>query len=171
MQKIVPCLWFDTEAEEAARHYIEVLGEGRITDVTHYPVDTPGGQAGEVMTVEFELYGQAYTGLNGGPQFTFTEAISLQVACRDQDEIDRVWAGLVEGGQEQPCGWLKDRYGLSWQVVPENLPELMKAGTPEQQLRVGAAVMQTFGKFDLAALQRAFDGEDRDTDGQEHRMP
>ncbi|MDQ0696425.1 putative 3-demethylubiquinone-9 3-methyltransferase (glyoxalase superfamily) [Streptomyces sp. W4I9-2] len=119
MQKITPCLWYDGKAKEAAEHYVAIFGgDSRILDVTHYGESAPG-ETGSVLTVEFRLAGQDYIGLNGGPQFPFTEAISLSVDCADQAEVDRFWDALSEGGEEGRCGWLKDRFGVSWQIVPE----------------------------------------------------
>ena len=119
-QKIVPNLWFDTEAEEAAEFYISVFKDGRIVNVTHYTENAPR-EAGMVMTVEFELLGQRFVGINGGPEFKFDEAVSFQISCKDQDEVDYYWERLTaDGGREGQCGWLTDRYGLSWQVTPED---------------------------------------------------
>ncbi|MFG3284617.1 VOC family protein [Streptomyces sp. NPDC048111] len=152
-QKITTFLWFDSQAEEAAQHYVSVFGgDSRIVTVTHYPASAPG-ETGSVMTVEFELAGQRFSALNGGPQFTFSEAISLSVGCADQDEIDHFWTRLSEGGEEGPCGWLKDKYGLSWQIVPQELPELLGQGEDKSD-RVMAAVMG-MKKLDLKALRDA----------------
>ncbi|MET9363268.1 VOC family protein [Streptomyces sp. NPDC006632] len=152
-QKITPFLWFDSEAEEAANHYISVFGgDSRVAGITHYAASAPG-ETGTVMTVEFYLAGQHFIALNGGPQFTFTEALSLAVACEDQEEIDRFWTKLGEGGEEGPCGWLKDKYGLSWQIVPAELPELLGQGA-EKTDRVMAAVMG-MKKLDLQTLRDA----------------
>ncbi|AYG81028.1 hypothetical protein DWB77_03166 [Streptomyces hundungensis] len=152
-QKITTFLWFDDQAEEAAEHYVSIFGgDSRIVAVTHYAASAPG-ETGSVMTVEFELAGQRFTALNGGPQFTFTEAISLSVGCADQAEIDRFWTLLGEGGEEGPCGWLKDKYGLSWQVVPAQLPELL-TGDADKADRVMAAVMG-MKKLDVDVLRDA----------------
>ncbi|MCX5385092.1 VOC family protein [Streptomyces sp. NBC_00083] len=152
-QKITPFLWFDSQAEEAANHYIAIFGgDSRIVGITHYAA-SGRGETGSVMTVEFFLAGQHFTALNGGPQFTFTEALSLAVACEDQEEIDRFWTRLSEGGEEGPCGWLKDKYGLSWQIVPAELPELLASGA-EKSDRVMAAVMD-MKKLDLQAMRDA----------------
>ncbi|MEU3375350.1 VOC family protein [Streptomyces sp. NPDC006660] len=152
-QKITPFLWFDSQAEEAANHYIAIFGgDSRILGITHYAASAPG-ETGTVMTVDFQLAGQRFTALNGGPQFTFTEAVSLAVSCADQEEIDRFWTGLGEGGEEGPCGWLKDKYGLSWQIVPAELPELLGSGA-EKADRVMAAVMD-MKKLDLKTLRDA----------------
>ena len=121
MQTITPCLWFDTESEEAARHYTSIFPNSKIVDTTYYGEAGPR-PAGTVLTVEFELDGQSFTALNGGPQFKFSEAISFQISCESQDEVDSYWSKLTEGGEEGPCGWLKDRFGVSWQVVPTALP-------------------------------------------------
>jgi predicted 3-demethylubiquinone-9 3-methyltransferase (glyoxalase superfamily) len=155
-QKIVPNLWFDTEAEEAAEFYVSVFGSGRILSVLRYTEAGPG-PAGSVVTVEFELAGQRFVGINGGPQFTFTEAVSFQVTCADQAEVDYFWDRLTEGGQESQCGWLKDRYGLSWQVVPQGMDELFADPDPGRAERATRAM---FGmrKLDLAAMRAAADG-------------
>ncbi|OII60304.1 hypothetical protein BJP40_10795 [Streptomyces sp. CC53] len=155
-QKITPCLWFDTEAEEAAQHYIAIFKDSRVLRTSRYPEGTPQ-QAGTVMTVEFELDGQQFIALNGGPQFTFNEAISLSVVCEDQEEVDYYWSRLCEGGEEGPCGWLKDRYGVSWQVSPRILDEMMTDPDPEKAKRAAEAMMQ-MKKIDIAELRRACDG-------------
>src|SRR2546423_4836765 len=130
MQKITPSLWFDTEGEEAARFYTSVFPSSRIVDVARYGSAGPRPE-GTVMTVSFELDGQGFVALNGGPEFTFSEAISFQVSCETQEEVDHFWGKLSEGGEEGPCGWLKDRFGVSWQVVPTALPRLLAASEPE----------------------------------------
>jgi predicted 3-demethylubiquinone-9 3-methyltransferase (glyoxalase superfamily) len=141
MQKIVTNLWFDTQAEEAARYYISIFGSGAITSVSHFPEGAPG-EPGTVLSVGFELAGQHFVGINGGPEFTFTEAISLAVSCADQDEVDRFWYALSgDGGQESQCGWVKDKYGLSWQVVPEILPELLSDPDPDRAARAVHAML------------------------------
>ncbi len=155
-QKITPNLWFDTEAEEAAGFYISVFENSRIVNVTHYTEAAPR-PAGMVMTVEFELDGQRFVGINGGPEFTFDEAVSFQINCETQDEIDFYWERLSEGGEEGPCGWLKDRYGLSWQVVPAGVEELFADPDPERAQRAMQAMLE-MGKLDIAALRRAADG-------------
>ena len=159
--KIVPCLWFDTEAEEAANLYVSVFRNARILSTTRYSsevIEIHGKQAGSVMTVEFELDGQKFVGLNGGPQFKFSEAISFQIMCEDQDEIDHFWSKLTAGGgQEGPCGWLKDKFGLSWQVVPTALMELLKGPDAAATQRVTKAFLQ-MKKFDIAALKKAHAG-------------
>jgi predicted 3-demethylubiquinone-9 3-methyltransferase (glyoxalase superfamily) len=159
-QKISPCLWFDTEAEEAANFYVSVFDNARIISVARYPdegQDVHGKKAGSVMVVDFELFGQRFVGLNGGPQFKFSEAISFQLYCDSQEEVDYFWSKLSEGGEEGPCGWLKDRYGLSWQVVPVALLRMMTDADLEKPQRVMKAFMQ-MQKFDIATLQRAYDG-------------
>ena len=153
MQKITPCLWFDTEGEEAATFYTSVFPNSKIVDVARYGSAGPRTE-GTVMTVSFELDGQTFTALNGGPDFTFNEALSLEVSCRDQEEVDRLWNALSEGGEEGPCGWLKDRYGVSWQIIPEVLPELLADPDREKSQRVMAAML-TMGKIEIDALERA----------------
>ncbi len=155
-QKITPSLWFDTEAEEAAAFYVSVFRNSRIVTVTHYTEAGPR-PAGTVMTVEFELDGQHFIGINGGPEFSFSEAVSFQVNCEDQDDVDYFWDRLGDGGEEGPCGWLKDRYGLSWQVVPTGMDELF---ADPDQTRAQRAMQAMFGmrKLDIAALRAAADG-------------
>jgi predicted 3-demethylubiquinone-9 3-methyltransferase (glyoxalase superfamily) len=155
-QKIVPSLWFDTEAEEAAAFYTSVFENSRILSVSHYSEGAPRA-AGTVMTVEFELNGQRFVGINGGPQFTFDEAISFQITCADQDEVDHYWECLSEGGGEGQCGWLKDRFGLSWQVIPAGIGELLGDPDPERAQRAMQAMLK-MGKLDLAAMRAAADG-------------
>jgi predicted 3-demethylubiquinone-9 3-methyltransferase (glyoxalase superfamily) len=154
--KIVPNLWFDTQAEEAANFYLSVFKNSRIVAVARYTEAGPG-EPGSVMTVEFELDGQRFVGINGGPQFTFSEAVSFQITCADQDEIDYYWQRLTEGGEEGPCGWLKDRYGLSWQVVPTGMDELFSGPDPARAERAMRAMFE-MKKLDVAELQRAADG-------------
>ncbi|MGW4893662.1 VOC family protein [Kitasatospora sp. NPDC004240] len=157
MQKITPFLWFDDQAEEAARFYVSLFPDSRIVDTAHYGEAGPG-EAGTVMTVTFELAGQRFTALNGGPLFTFTEALSLQVDCADQTEVDHYWAGLTQGGGEGGrCGWLKDRYGLSWQVVPRQLLELAGDPDPVKSQRVIRAMLG-MGRLDVRALEDAHAG-------------
>ena len=156
-QKVTPCLWFDTQAEEAANFYTSVFANSRIKQISRYGnagQDVHGKQAGSVMMVAFELEGQTFTALNGGPQFKFSEAISFQVMCDSQDEIDHFWEKLSDGGQEGPCGWLKDKYGLSWQIVPSALPQLISQSSGDARDRVMSAVMK-MKKFDLEALKQA----------------
>jgi predicted 3-demethylubiquinone-9 3-methyltransferase (glyoxalase superfamily) len=153
MQKITPCLWFDTEGEEAATFYTSVFPNSRIVDVTRYGSAGPRAE-GTVMTVSFELDGQAFTALNGGPEFTFNEALSLEVACKDQEEVDSLWNALSEGGEEGPCGWLKDRYGVSWQIIPTALPELLADPDREKSQRVMQAMLK-MQKIEIDELERA----------------
>jgi predicted 3-demethylubiquinone-9 3-methyltransferase (glyoxalase superfamily) len=154
--QIIPNLWFDTEAEEAAEFYLSVFKNSRIVNVTHYTEAGPR-EPGSVMTVEFELDGQRFVGINGGPQFKFDEAISFQIACETQDEIDYYWEALSEDGEEGPCGWLKDRYGLSWQVVPTGMDELFADPDPKRAERAMKAMLG-MRKLDIAALRAAADG-------------
>jgi predicted 3-demethylubiquinone-9 3-methyltransferase (glyoxalase superfamily) len=156
MDRLTPCLWFDTEAEEAAQFYVSVFPDSRIVNVSHYGSAGPRPE-GMVMEVEFELDGRSFLALNGGPQFTFTEAISLQADCTDQDEVDRLWETLSDGGEEGPCGWLKDRYGLSWQIVPRRLYELISDPDTEKAQRAIAAMLQ-MRKIEIAELERAAEG-------------
>jgi predicted 3-demethylubiquinone-9 3-methyltransferase (glyoxalase superfamily) len=162
MPRIVPCLWFNGQAEEAAAFYCSVFPNSRITRVQPYPEHNPFPAPfapGTAMTVEFELDGQPYTALNGGPEFTFSEATSLQIFCADQAEVDHYWESLIaDGGAESMCGWLRDRYGFSWQVVPTVL-DAWQTGDPAQQARVARALF-AMKKIDIAALQRAYDGDD-----------
>jgi predicted 3-demethylubiquinone-9 3-methyltransferase (glyoxalase superfamily) len=153
MSKITPCLWFDTQGEEAAEHYTSIFPNSRITQVARYGEAGPR-PAGTVMTVSFELDGQKFVALNGGPQFTFDEAISFQVDCGSQEEVDEYWSRLGEGGEEGPCGWLKDRFGVSWQIVPRRLQELLDDPDAETSQRVMAAMLQ-MRKIDIAALEDA----------------
>lgn len=153
MTTITPCLWFDTQGEEAAAFYTSIFPNSRILEVARYGEAGPR-PAGTVMTVLFELDGQRFTALNGGPEFTFDEAISFQVDCRSQEEVDDYWSRLGEGGQEGPCGWLKDRYGVSWQIVPARLIELLKDPDPDTSQRVMAAMLE-MKKIDIAALEQA----------------
>jgi predicted 3-demethylubiquinone-9 3-methyltransferase (glyoxalase superfamily) len=156
LQRITPNLWFDTEAEEAADFYTSVFENSRIVSVARYPEGAPG-PAGTVMTVEFELDGQRIVGINGGPLFTFSEAVSLQINCDGQDEVDHYWERLSEGGEEGQCGWLKDRYGLSWQVVPAGMDEVFADPDPERAQRAMQAMLG-MRKLDVAALRNAADG-------------
>lgn len=154
--RIIPNLWFDAEAEEAAEFYTSIFDNSRIVSVSRYP-DDAARPAGTVMTVEFELDGERFVAINGGPQFTFNEAVSFAIGCETQDEIDYYWERLAEGGEEGPCGWLKDRYGLSWQVIPENVDELFSDADPDRARRAMQAMLE-MRKLDIAALQRAADG-------------
>lgn len=157
MQKIVPCLWFNGQAEQAANFYVSLLPDSRVDKVIRSPADTPSGPAGMVLVVEFTLAGNKYSGLNGGPQFPFTEAVSFQVYCDDQAEVDRLWAALSDGGAPNVCGWLKDRWGLSWQIVPKRLMQLLKDPDPARAKRAMEAMM-AMGKIDIAAIEKAADG-------------
>lgn len=162
LTKITPCLWFDSEAEEAARFYCSIFGSSRILRMSRYGEaghEIHGRPAGSVLTVEFELDGQPFTALNGGPVFRFNEAISLQVNCDTQEEVDYFWDKLGAGGDAsaQQCGWLKDRYGLSWQVVPAALAEMMSDPDPRRTERVMTALLE-MKKLDIAALRQAYEG-------------
>ena len=160
-QKVSPCLWFDTQAEQAANFYVSVFKNGRIKSVSRYGEagrDVHGKESGSVMVVDFEIEGQTFTALNGGPHFKFSEAISFQVMCDSQDEIDHFWNALTEGGRESQCGWLKDKFGLSWQIVPSQLPQMLSSGDAASRDRMMTAVM-AMKKFDIAALQSAHAGK------------
>lgn len=156
LSKISPCIWFDGQAEEAAAFYTKVFDNGRIVRTVDYTSAGPGAD-GSVLLVDFEIEGIQFTALNGGPEFTPDEAISFQILCEDQAEIDRFWDALVEGGVEQPCGWLKDRFGLSWQVVPADWDRLYDEDEPEKAAKVFAAMMQ-MSKLDIATLEAAREG-------------
>jgi predicted 3-demethylubiquinone-9 3-methyltransferase (glyoxalase superfamily) len=157
MQKITPFLWFDSQAEEAANFYISIFKNSKVNEKTYYTGEEPMGKKGSLMTVDFELDGQEFVALNGGPQFKFTEAISFSIDCETQEEIDYYWEKLTAGGGEEvQCGWLADKYGLSWQVVPANLKKW--AGDPARFKRVMQALMP-MKKLDMATLQRAYDGK------------
>ena len=156
MQKIVTNLWFDTQAEEAAVFYVSLFNNSRITDIVRYTEAGPG-VPGTVVTVEFELDGQTFIGINGGPDFKFTEAISLMVNCETQAEVDRLWNALIaDGGEESMCGWLKDKYGLSWQIVPTALNDMVKDPNPAKA-KAATEAMLKMQKLDLAVLQAAYD--------------
>jgi predicted 3-demethylubiquinone-9 3-methyltransferase (glyoxalase superfamily) len=162
LQRIAPCLWFDNQSEEAARYYVSIFKNSRIREISRYGEagqEIHGRTPGSVMTVEFELDGQTFTALNGGPIFKFNEAVSFQVYCETQDEVDHYWEKLKEGGDEaaQQCGWLKDKFGLSWQVVPTIMSELLTDPNSEKSQRAFAAMMQ-MKKIDIEALKRAYDG-------------
>ena len=161
LQKITPCLWFDTQAEEAVDFYCAVFKNAKIKQVLRYSEvghEIHQQRAGSVMTIEFELEGQRFIALNGGPRFKFDEAISLEVACDSQEEIDYYWDRLTEGGEEGPCGWLKDRYGLSWQISPTVLNEMLEDPDQEKVKRVMNTFLQ-MNKIELAELERAFSGQ------------
>jgi predicted 3-demethylubiquinone-9 3-methyltransferase (glyoxalase superfamily) len=153
MPKITPCLWFDEDGKEAAEFYTSVFPNSKILEVSYYGEAGPR-PAGTVLTVSFELDGQEFLALNGGPEFTFSEAISFQVDCETQDDVDKYWNELSEGGEEGPCGWLKDRFGLSWQIVPKRLTELLGDADREKAQRV-MAVMLKMKKIEIDELERA----------------
>lgn len=155
MPKIRPFLWFDTQAEEAANLYTSIFKNSKIVKVTRYPEGAPGPK-GSVMTVAFTLDGQEFTALNGGPLFKFTEAISFVVNCKTQEELDTYWTKLLEGGEESRCGWLKDKYGLSWQIIPAVLSEMLGDRDPQKAKRVMEAMLQ-MKKIDIAGLKKAYD--------------
>jgi len=154
MSKIAPCLWFDGEAEEAAKLYVSLLPDSRIDHVQKNVTDSPAGKAGSVLIVKFTLAGQRFLALNGGTRFEYTHAISFQVDCADQAEVDRLWDGLSDGGAVERCGWLKDRYGVSWQIVPSVLPQLLGDPDPAKAQRVMQAMLQMI-KLDIAGLKAA----------------
>ena len=159
-RKLTSCLWFDTQAEDAAKFYVSVFKDAKIGRVTHYGKEGEeihGKKPGSVMVVEFEIAGQAFVALNGGPQFKFDEAISFQVHCDTQEEIDYFWSRLTDGGQESVCGWLKDRFGLSWQIVPSILPAMLSGPDAAASQRATKAFLQ-MKKFDIAKLKRAYEG-------------
>jgi len=158
MPMITPNLWFDTEGEDAARHYASIFPNSSIDNITHYGEGGPR-EPGSVLTVEFTLDGQPFTAINGGPEFTFDEAVSFLIPCEDQDEVDHYWYKLLYGGQDSQCGWLKDRYGLSWQVVPRILDAMMADPDREKAERAMEAMLGMV-KLDIAELQRAFNGAD-----------
>jgi predicted 3-demethylubiquinone-9 3-methyltransferase (glyoxalase superfamily) len=155
MPSITPNLWFDTQGQEAAEFYVSVFPNSEITSISHYGEAGPR-EAGMVLTVEFVLDGQPFTAINGGPEFTFDEAISFLISCADQDEVDHYWNALSEGGEQGQCGWLKDRFGLSWQVVPAELDALVTDPDPERAQRAMKAML-SMQKLDLAALRAAAD--------------
>lgn len=162
VQRITPCLWFDDQGEEAAQFYCTIFPNSRVGKVSRYGKEgreIHGKPEGSAMSVEFELDGQPFTAINGGPVFKFTEAISFQVHCETQEEVDHYWERLLEGDDAQPqqCGWLKDRYGVSWQVIPRTLIELVSDATSEKSQRAMRAMLQ-MQKIDVAALRRAYDG-------------
>jgi predicted 3-demethylubiquinone-9 3-methyltransferase (glyoxalase superfamily) len=155
-KKIIPFLWFDDNAEEAANFYVSIFKNSKVLSINHYPPES--GKEGTVMTVKFELDGEEFVALNGGPQFTFSEAISFWVKCDTQEEIDEFWERLSAGGEKSECGWLKDKFGLSWQIVPSSIEELISEEDPARKNRVLKAVWQ-MQKLDMGALQRAYRGE------------
>jgi predicted 3-demethylubiquinone-9 3-methyltransferase (glyoxalase superfamily) len=154
---LTTCLWFDTQGEEAAHFYLGIFKDSKLGRIGRY-TDAGPGPAGSVMVVEFELNGQKFIGLNGGPQFTFNESISFQIPCADQAEVDYYWSRLSEGGQEVACGWLKDKYGVSWQVVPTTVIDLISDPDPEKAARASKAML-SMTKLDIAAIQQAYAGE------------
>jgi predicted 3-demethylubiquinone-9 3-methyltransferase (glyoxalase superfamily) len=158
MPKITPSLWFDGNAEEAAEFYVSLLADSRVDFVARAAADNPSTPAGGVLTVDFTLAGQAFRGINGGPHFHFTEAVSFAIDCADQTEVDRLWDALTaNGGEPGQCGWLKDRFGLSWQIIPRQLMEMLGADDREAARRAMEAMLE-MGKLDVAAMRRAFDG-------------
>jgi len=158
MSRIAPCLWFDGNAEEAADFYVSLLPDSRIDRITRSPSDYPAGKAGSVLTVDFTLAGQQFMALNGGPEFQFNEAVSFTIDCEDQAEVDRLWSALTAGGGAPvQCGWLKDRYGLSWQIVPTILPRMLADPDREKARRAMEAMMKMV-KIEIAELQNAYDG-------------
>jgi len=157
MPNIRPCLWFDNEGEEAARFYVSLFKNSRIIDVTHYGEAARPGEPDKVLTVLFELDGREILILNGGPDYKLNEAFSLQIDCETQAEVDTYWSALSDGGAEGPCGWVKDRWGVSWQVVPTALPKLLSDPDPARAGRAMTAMLQ-MGKLDIEALQKAADG-------------
>jgi predicted 3-demethylubiquinone-9 3-methyltransferase (glyoxalase superfamily) len=156
MQKIRTNLWFDTEGEEAAKFYVSLFPNSKIVSVSRYGEAGPR-EAGMVLTVVFDLDGQEFVAINGGPEFTFNEAMSLEISCADQKEVDEYWERLSDGGEKGPCGWLKDKYGVSWQVVPDGMDELLNDPDPERSQRAMKAMLQ-MTKLDIEAVRRAADG-------------
>ena len=156
MQKITPNLWFDTEAEDAANFYVSVFKDSEIVEISHYG-DAGPRPAGMVLTVSFRIHGQEFTALNGGPDFKFNEAVSFLVNCESQEEVDDLWERLSEGGEEGPCGWLKDKYGVSWQITPTVLGKLLQDEDSEKANRVMKAMLQ-MKKIEIAGLQKAYNG-------------
>lgn len=157
MRPVTTCLWFNTEGEEAATFYVSLVPNSRITKVTHYSVETPSpNPVGSVLTVDFELNGQRFQALNGGPEFPFTEATSLVLACDDQEEADRLWQALGADGEFGPCGWLKDRFGLSWQIFPSELDELFEDPDPQRAAAAMRAMLQQ-SRIDIAEIKSAMD--------------
>lgn len=158
MTTIAPCLWFDGNAEDAAQLYTSLFPDSRVDKVHRSPADNPSTPEGAVLTVEFTLAGRPFIGLNGGPEFSFTEAVSFSIDCKDQEEVDRYWDALIEGGGEpSQCGWLKDRFGVSWQVIPRQLPELLNAPDRDGARRAMEAMLQ-MSKIDVAKLKEAYEG-------------
>ena len=159
MDRIIPCLWYNYDAEEAANFYVTLLPDSEIQNVVRSPADTPSNKAGDVLVVEFTLAGRPYIGLNGGPLFRFSEAVSFQIRTEDQTETDRLWDAIVSnGGEESMCGWCKDRWGLSWQITPKRLLELNADPDPARARRAMEAMLE-MRKIDIAAVERAADGD------------
>ncbi len=158
MSKIAPCLWFNGEAEEAANFYVSLLPDSRINKVQRSPVDNPGAKAGSVLVVNFTLAGQEYMALNGGTRFEYTHAISFKVDCADQAEVDRLWDGLSSGGETLQCGWLRDRYGVSWQIVPSVLPQLL-GGSDAAGAKRAMQAMMGMTKLNIDELRDAYEGK------------
>jgi predicted 3-demethylubiquinone-9 3-methyltransferase (glyoxalase superfamily) len=156
MTTVYPCLWFDGNAEEAASFYAATIPDSRVERIWRSPAETPSGPAGMVLTVDFTIGGRRFQGLNGGPEFAFTEAISIVVETADQAETDRLWDALTAGGEPGPCGWLKDRFGLSWQITPRRLHELVNDPDPDRARRAMEAMLK-MGKIEMAELERAAD--------------
>lgn len=157
MQKIIPCLWFDNQAEEAMHFYTSIFKNAKVGNITRYGEAGPG-PAGSVLTASFELEGQQFVALNGGPEFTFTPAISFFVNCETQEEVDELWEKLSEGGEEVECGWLKDKYGVSWQIIPTILVEMLNDADPQRSQRVMQAMLQ-MKKIDIQTLKQAYEGQ------------
>ena len=156
--KIVPFLWYSTQAEEAARFYASIFPDSRVDSVVTMNADSPSGPPGSVKVVEFTLFGQAFTAMSAGPLDPFNHAISFVVSCDDQAEVDKYWDGLLQGGAPEQCGWLRDRYGLCWQIVPKAMTEMMKDKDPARARRVSEAMMKMI-KLDIATLKKAYDGK------------
>lgn len=154
MERITPCLWFSDKAEEAANFYVSLFPDSRIDRIIKSPLDTPGGKKGDVMLVQFTLAGRPFAALNGGDAFSFSPAVSLYTLCRDQAEVDRVWDALLDGGKPMVCGWLTDRYGLAWQVVPQAMQDILNGDDTEKMARAMQAMMQMV-KFDVAGIEAA----------------
>ena len=156
MPKVTPFLWFETQAEEAASFYVSVFPRSKILKISRYLEAGPGPR-GSVMTVEFELDGQRFIALNGGPEFKFTEAVSFSIDCKNQEEVDRYWDALGAGGEHGPCGWLKDKFGVSWQIIPKVLPEMLASSDREAAERAMKAMLE-MGKLDIEQLRQAYEG-------------
>lgn len=157
--KVYPCLWFDGNGEEAANFYVSVVPGSSVDKVWRSPADTPSGPEGMVLLVDFTIAGQQFQGLNGGPEFKFSEAVSFVIECEDQSEVDRLWDALIaEGGEPGPCGWLKDRFGLSWQIVPKALNEMLESSDTDGARRAMQAMLE-MGKLDVEELRRAYEGQ------------